>query len=219
MPDTKISALPTWNPASADLLAGVDQTGPTTKACVASAVGCWILLEEHTVAAAAELDFTTRNVGNYSGASFNTDFDDYVIRVTNFVNNSTASLGFQFSTNGGASYDTGSNYDSLLSYVTGASSAGGVGSIASTSIFWRPTATTALAANGSWNGEWRIANPLGTSFFKDVIGQLAFRDGTSGLIAGANYGEWKSTSAANAVRILPSTGTITGTARLYGIRK
>lgn len=219
MADTKISALPTGNPASADLVPFVSQSGPTTSQAVASAVGCLILLEEHTVASAAELDFTTRNVGNYTGASFQSDFDDYVVRVTNMVNGSAANMSFQFSTNGGVSYDTGANYDALLGYVTGTASAGGVGVLAGTGIFWRPTATTTLAANSSWEGEWRIVNPLTTSFFKSVSGLVLFRDNSAGLVAGQNHGQWKSTSAANAMRILPSAGTITGTARLYGVRK
>src|ERR1700690_1568790 len=76
----------------------------------------WVLLETETASNSAALDFVTRNASGQSGASFQSDFDEYILEVVGLVNGSSAVLGIQFSTNGGSSYDTSSNYAWQLTY-------------------------------------------------------------------------------------------------------
>lgn len=167
-----------------------------------------VLLETQTASSSAELDFT---------ASISATYDEYVIEIVNLINGSAAFIGFQMSTNGGASYDTGNNYDYNGAFAYN-SSQGQYGANATSAILFRNSATT-LAANGSWNGTFRLFNP-GGALYKQMQGQLQWYDSGVGIISTQIVGIWKNTAAMDAFRLAPDTGTFTsGVVRIYGVAK
>lgn len=166
------------------------------------------VLEQHTASASASLDFTTW---------YSSTYDEYLIEIVSLITSTTAQPGFQMSTNAGSSYDgTGGNYEWRAAYAY--SGGGGMdGSSTSTRLDWRG-ATVTLGANGAYNGTFRIYNPASTALYKFMTGQAMFYD--TGLWISNWTGVYKSATAVNAFRVIPSTGTLTsGTVRVYGIVK
>ncbi len=166
-----------------------------------------VLLEEHTASASSSLTFTTW----YSSL-----YDDYLIEIVNVVNGSSAIPRIRYSTDGGANYISGANYDWgwQFNYTGGNGSIFGGGA---TSIQWRDTNTT-LNANGSWNGRLTLSNPAG-SLYKSLVGQITVLDNIAGLIFFHGGGEFNTGTAVNAFQVDMSAGTFNGTIRVYGLSK
>src|ERR1035437_3292300 len=71
-----------------------------------------VLLESHTASSSVSLDFTTRNASGQSGATFQSDFDEYEIHFVNLVPaTNNVEFRIRMSTNGGSTFDAGANYD------------------------------------------------------------------------------------------------------------
>jgi hypothetical protein len=171
--------------------------------------GSFVLIEEHTAASSAALNFTS---------CISATYDNYEIDLVNILPASTSSVGLQMSTNGGSSYDTGSNY-SWDAFAFSTAGTGNNGSNGDTQLTLLPNYTA--VANFTVAGQYRLfgpasgANPIvaGTGF------ALTAADGRTAegfTLAGA----YLSTTAVNAFRVIASTGNLTsGTARCYGIAK
>lgn len=224
MADTKISALPQATPALTDLVPYADMTGPTTRASLVSslnvALGGMVLLEEHTVSGAATLDFTTRNLAGFSGNSFQSDFDDYVVRLIDITPSATLQvLNGQVTTNGGSTWDSSANYSyTHWQYRAGASAASGQAAQTATQIAGGLSASN----TAGWGivGHLNIFNPLSTSFFKMMVGQGFMLETTvPSRIGYLTNCTWEQTTAVTGLRLIFAAGTISGTARLYGMRK
>ena len=165
--------------------------------------GSFVLVEQHTAANSAELDFTS---------CISATYDDYVIRFHNMLPaTNSAQLNVQVSTDGGATYDTGANYTQRLWIWT----SGGTQNIAVTN--------TAIFIGGSidntgpgTSGHFDFFNPAATTT-KQENGQWTTQDGAAGQ-GGSQWGTYNSNTAVNAFRLIMSAGNITsGTARCYGI--
>lgn len=189
----------------------------TWAAPTAAVSGALILLEEHTASSSSSLNFTTRNVTGQSGATFQSDYDTYEIVLVNIVPASTTIPSFRMSTNGGSSYDSGSNYRWNGGYTT-SSSAGAVGSVSANAIYFRDS-NTALGTSG-WNGRYTLYDPLNASLWKLMEGSHLWWDSTNILIGIHLYGVYASTTAVNAMQLIMGSGNITsGTMRIYGVAK
>lgn len=176
-----------------------------------------VLLAAQTPSAVASVDFVSRNIGSLSGAIFQSDYDEYLIEFVNVVPGSSAIPQIRVSTDGGATFDSGTNYDWGWSFhYSGAP--GSIFSAATNQINLRDSATT-VAANGNWSGELRLFNPLSTSVFKTFLGHHGVRDNSVGMIWFHGGGAYRSTTAINALRVLVSAGTFSGTIRIYGVIK
>lgn len=169
--------------------------------------GALVLLEQHAASSSASLDFT----------SISATYDEYVIEIVNLVNGSAAIPMIRLSTDGGSSYDSGSNYDWGYAF----NYSGGSGTIfgaSASGVQWRDANTT-LAANGSWNGTFRLFAP-GGALYKHLNGDIACRDSSAGVVFFHGGGQYKSTSAVDALSVVMSSGNIaSGTVRLYGVAK
>ena len=175
-----------------------------------------VLLETHTASGVATLDFTTRNGTGQSGATVQSDYDEYLIELVNLTLSTTAQPFLRFTTNGGTSWDSSAIYDMQLGYAT-PGSAGETHSTGDTKFPLRETTIT-LSSNGSINMSLRLFNP-GGAIDKNLIGHLIWNDNSAGLVI-ANLGcVYKNTTAVNGVRLGTSTGTFSGTMRIYGLRK
>ena len=184
----------------------------------------WVLLEEHTASSSAEIDFTARNVTGQSGASFQSDFNDYVLRIVTLqVGTNGADPLMQFSTNGGSSYDTGNNYfwshiNIVVSTSTTGSNSGnnvsGISLFASSGGVGPPA-----SANPGLSLSMDIPAPLASGVGKTISSMGSSRfNGDGNLFGYSLWGFWSGTTGANAFRVIPSSGNLaSGTFRLYGV--
>jgi hypothetical protein len=222
MADTKISGLTAGTPNAADVLPYADLTASQTKktTLAACALG-WQLLEEHTVAGAATLDFKTRNVLGQSSNTFQSDFDDYIIELLNFVPATTSvDLYMRFSTDGGSTFDSSSLYaSSAMAWTSGGTGNGGnaLGALAG-QLTMRGTAEIANTAAYGVCATIRIFNPLSTTFNKRISVSGSYPNNASAYAGVEMRGTYVSLVAANAFRFLFSSGNGSGTGRCYGVR-
>lgn len=181
--------------------------------------GSLVLLETRTAAAAASLIFSARNVTGQSGATFQVDYDEYVIEFVNVVptTNDTGSR-CQFSTDGGASYDGAGIYDNTMQYT-----APGYGPTNAASQ--NQTACLAFGnisniAAGGMTGGLRFYNPRSASLYKHLQGMLAFSHSSIGYIIWPLAIRYKNLAPVTGFRFDFPGGTIaTGTIRVYGVAK
>jgi len=172
-----------------------------------------VLVEEHTASGTAEMDFTTCITSTY---------DDYMLDFVSVVPATNATeLQMQVSTNGGSSYDTGSNY----AWAAFRNSAGGTaiaGSNSDTSITLTgnggPTNST---TTGGIVGSVKFFSPQNGVFFPRLNGIDGINDGgASPDITVTTTASYKSSTAVNAFRFRFSSGNVaSGTVRCYGLAK
>lgn len=178
--------------------------------------GALVLLESHTASASASLDFTTRNATGQSGATIQSDYDEYIVEVLNIVTASNTQLGWRMSTNGGSSYDSGSNYEWQAGFAYSGSD--GRDGTTATRMDWRNTSTT-INANTGYNGTFRLVQP-GSSLWKPFYGNCFVYDSSIGMLTFHWSGIYKSTTAVNAFQLIAASGNLTsGTVRAYGVAK
>lgn len=202
----------------ASLTAGANITitpGPASVTIAATTGGvggaALVLLEQHTASSSSALNFT----GWYSST-----YDEYLIEIVNMVTSAADGPQFQFSTDGGSTYDTSGHYFAVsyeAVFAVGANQTG-TGSVAG--IEWRPNNVVTLPTNGSWNGSFRLFNP-GGSLFTVMRGDLAFWVASGSYATNQVMGYWNQATAINAFRVnMRLGGTLTsGTMRVYGISK
>jgi hypothetical protein len=172
--------------------------------------GALVLLEQHTAANSATLDFT---------ASISATYDEYIIEFVGLLPaTNLASLFMRMSTDGGATYDAGANYGWFAAdsnrfgqAQTGADS-GATGIQCDKSGF-------SNAATSSYNGHARLFNPGSTTKHKAVCG-LSVSMSAATIEQQQFAGYYQSLTAVNAFRFLMTAGNITsGTIRVYGVAK
>lgn len=192
---------------------GLTMTG-TTISAAGGGGGALVLLEQHTASNSASLDFTT---------CISSAYDEYAIEVVGIVPVSNAvNLLMRMSTDGGSSYDSGSNYfTDGLSWRAGAVPVNGGGSGTSINI----TAMNGLSMgnDSKWGTSWslRYYTPLSTALYKQVIGKgfIIYNDNAT-RVMGEVGGQYTSLAAADAFQFLFSSGNIaSGTVRVYGLAK
>lgn len=186
-------------------------SGTDVTAYVPTAVSGLVLLESHTASASTELDFTA-----WSSPS---NYDNYVVEVEDMVFSTSLFPQVQFSTDGGATYDTGTNYSwhEWVDYqTTGAAASSGSGASATYIPFSDSNIVT--ASGSALNFTLKMYSP-GSSHYKQLV-----MEGTDyGVISGFAVnrrviGMYFSATPVTAFRIKASTGNFTsGTVRVYGI--
>lgn len=171
--------------------------------------GSFVLVEQHTASASAELDFTT---------CISSTYDTYELRFVNLAISANGKIGMQLSTNGGVSYDTTSGHYTWQAYAIPLTGAGGGnnGSGSDSAMY----VENEQIGSGLLNGRAGFYGPSNTAPYFLWEGNFVDQ-GTSnyyGWVAGGRYTQ--TGTAINAFRIIPSTGNIaSGTARCYGIAK
>lgn len=190
------------------VLTGVTGADPVWATPAAS--GALVLLEQHTAAASASLDFTTGITSTY---------DSYVMQLINILPASAAqNLQFRVSTDAGVSYDTtGAYYGALdINPNTGASGVTQTNAATAGVVF---PAVDNTASSGGVSGEVRLFNPLSAAIRKHAtVHVLGSRAADVAVATGIIV--WNTITAVNAIRFLFASGNITsGTIRLYGVAK
>lgn len=184
----------------------------TTPSASSAPSGALVLLEQHTAAASASLDFTTAITSLY---------DEYWFELVNLVpTTDNVLLWMRMSTDGGATYvATGSYTYDQWNWRAGGSGLGG-GSALTKIILTIDAAPMTNAAARGVSGHLRLFSPLSSSLYKEVNGRTHWV--SQALLRGATefIGAFESTTPVNAVQFLMSSGNIaSGTIRVYGIAK
>jgi hypothetical protein len=171
--------------------------------------GALVLLEQHTAATSATLDFTT---------CISSTYDDYLIEMLNVLP-VTDAVGLQMvtSTDGGSTWLAGTTYHWYMNRSGGAQSNYGD----SMPVDGYATGLVGNSASyGGVSGSVRVYNPLSATAYKSLTLLAAFLayDGSPEAING--MGSIETTTAVNALRFKFSSGNIvSGTIRVYGIAK
>jgi hypothetical protein len=170
--------------------------------------GGMVLLEQHTASSSSSLDFT---------ASISSSYDEYVVELVNLLPATNgANLLFLYSTNGGSSYDTSAIYDLTNAYSGGVAG----GTFTGQTSFQFSSFCSNSSSYGGVCGSIRLMSPA-SAFYKVLQAHtLKFDTNISNINAYNSDGYYKSATAANAFRLLFSSGNIaSGTVRVYGIAK
>ena len=173
------------------------------------ASGALVLLEQHTASNSASLDFTTCITSAY---------DEYQIELVNLVPATSGANGFfRMSTDGGASYVTGTSYAWATFGSSSASSSGPGGGESQAQL--QIVAGLANTSNWSLVGTYRLFSP-GGSGYKHMLGLCHVLSSDTHIWQVEGSGTFISTAAVNAIRFLFSSGNIvSGTIRVYGVAK
>lgn len=173
--------------------------------------GAVVLLEQHTASTSASLDFTT---------AISATYDEYMIEIVRIVPATNATnLLMRMSTDGGSSYDSGSNYSGAGFRFSNSGSA--VSNIGGTSINLSSNLSQTNTSTKGFSASLKLQSPGSTSLHKSVYGDGHGDDGSGspdiGIVIGGKY---LSTTAVDAFQFLMSSGNIaSGTIRVYGIAK
>ena len=171
--------------------------------------GGWVYLSTVTASAAATADIET---------TFDSTYDNYVIVASGVYSSAASYMVSRFKIGGTYSPASLYNYSNMYNSSTTVSGAFAIGSTGS-SIFMpinSPTQSTSSAV--TMNFLYYVYNPASSSINKMVsfIGQGSIS--ASQLINFNGSGNYASTTPLTGIRFLWSSGTITGTFRLYGIK-
>lgn len=205
-------------PASAAYV-GTNSSSQIVAAATPSS-GAMVLLEENTGSTVTSLPVVARNVGSQTGATFQSDFDDYVLKFIGFtVATNAAEICVQVTPNAGSSYDTGSNYSWAGLVVQQAGSSGGIGSVTDTKMCL--TNSVSNTAGVSLSSSLELTLPLSTSLAQQWAGLTSAPfSGQAGSTTTWQTGMmYKALAAFNGFQVISSTGNISGTVRVYGIAK
>ena len=220
MPDTKISALTQAVPLSSDIVPFVSAPlgAATTEQAQVMVAGSLILLEEHTTAGAATIDFTTRNKYGLTGNTFQSDFDVYLFELLGILP-ATNNVGLQalVTTNAGSTWDTSAVYARGYQYGAGNNTTSGGGATGEAAMNLSSNQTN--AATGPLTGWLKCYQPLSASAYKRLRGQLDWVHTTVDVIAYDTALWWKNVTAITGLRFQMTSGNIIGTIRCYGLRQ
>lgn len=209
---TTTYTLPNALPASNDLkftctTAGVcswatDQTG--------GGGGGLAYVETATVSGGAALVFDT---------CVSSTYDYYRVLVNLTTANDGVGMGIQFSTDGGMTFDTGTNYESAIAQATsgGAGTSGGTGL---TNLSMNNVISN--VAGYSFSATIDLENVNQTTLFRTASGITSSRvsSGDARWFIMSFTGRWTNTSTVyNAFRIIAGSGNVTGTGYCYGYAK
>lgn len=169
------------------------------------------LIDTQTVSAAASMNFTTGIDGTY---------DELELRLEDIVPSAGSGLRLQISQDGGANY-LASGYSNAATWLNSSGTLTHETADATGVLIGDTTNGVATDANEGLNGVIRLYLPAGTGHRKYFEGRTTYLQASTLATARLDVCSRFTTNntAYNAFRIIFGTGNITGTGRLYGIRK
>lgn len=176
-----------------------------------------VLLHTQTVSGASTMDIVSRNVGSLSGAIFQSDYDEYIFEIINLqVGTNDAGILGRVSTDGGATFSS-TTYARTFQYGAANNTTSGGGATAQAQ--WDISGNQSNASTNCLCGFLKLFNPLSGALYKQMVGCVAWGHTGVDWISTEYSLIWKTVTAVNAFRFLTSSGTLTGTVRVYGVVK
>jgi hypothetical protein len=160
--------------------------------------------ETHTASGSSSLAFTTCITGSNR---------DYEIRLSDItVNTAGASIQLQFSSDGGSTYDTASNYQQNGLYIElDGSATAGLGSSTNASFGAIPLGIPTTTSGNNGSAQYTLFNPASSTTYKRMLGLVNQRQNSDSHDYQINMGlKYLNTAAVNAFKVFPSSGTFTG---------
>lgn len=195
----------------------VDARGRITNVSQTRAAGTYILLEERTASGDSALSFTTRNMNDYDGATFQSDFDEYVIRILGLTpDTNNVDFRLHWSIDGGSSYDTSSIYDDNYHWASPPGGSGNYGGSTNVGGITFAGNTSDTSTAGVY-GDLTLFNPGDLTHHKIMHGLISFDHDTLGFIGWRRSFRYRSVQAVNAFQVSVSSGAFDGVVRVYGI--
>ncbi len=173
--------------------------------------GGWVLLDTQVASTSATLDFV---------GSITSTYNLYIFELEDIVPGTTGTdLYLLASSNGGSSYLGVGNYSTVyFRWSRTGSSTGGNSSDSHVSLCGALSLSNDTTAMGL-SGDIRIYNPLATTWKKITGHTTWYYNGTPELLGATNSSAITASAAIDAFQFLPSSGTFSGTIRLYGVEK
>lgn len=186
--------------------------------------GSLVLLAKQTASSSASLNFTTRDEGGYTGALFQSDFDEYVIRFWKVIPATDgAHFAFRVSHDGGSTWASASgSYFYSVRWVLNQPSAGQYNDASVSSTY--ATLGDTIDANTNTNllgvdGDLSVYTPSAADKMK-WMGRVQFATNANWMAREESTGWHATASAVDAVQFFMSSGNIaSGTIAVYGVCK
>lgn len=166
-----------------------------------AASGQWDLITTATPSGASQVDFTDLSATYCLYKLVLVDLSHSVLG---------ADISIRVSEDNGSTFISTSSYGFIIDKLEGGTAS--VRSVSSTTgidIFDNP------GLNGELAGELVIVNPSDSGNYTRTYSRITLNTGVYGY---TGYGSYNVDSAVDAIRIFPSSGTITGTLKLYGLK-
>ena len=184
---------------------------PTFRALVAADIpasaSAMVLITSTTASNAASIAFTSGISSTYGA---------YLITLSNIVPQTDATdLYFTASTDGGSSYLTSYNSQSLGHITTAGAYANTQSATSVITLF----GSLGNATGESFVGNFILSDPGNAVVYKNISGTTAGRRSDGNVHTGTICGEIPTATAINAIKFTMSSGNINGTISLYGIKK
>lgn len=183
--------------------------------------GGLVLLEERTASSSATLDLTTRNVSGQSGATIQSDYDEYIIEIIGLLPATDAvNLRMTVSTNGGSSFSNSGYAYGLWSVASHGATSAGASSVSDSSFNLGGTVENTTSASFGVDATIKAFNPGSSTRIKGFGIDSNFTGSDANYYNWHGVADWASTSAINAFRFAFSSGNIAeGKIRIYGLAK
>jgi hypothetical protein len=210
--DSAVLASDPTNCSTGNAPTGIDKTG-AAKGCASISGGsaALVLVEQHTASTSASLSFTS---------CISSTYDEYALEFVGLTFGTNAVIfEMRMSTNGGSSYDSGTNYSFGGFRYTDGGSANSQATGQTNINITNSTDTIANTSNWSLNGSARLFNPGSAALYKFFEGKFAYFNASSSRTSIETRGVYEVTTAVNAFQFFPSSGTFSGTIRCFGIAK
>jgi hypothetical protein len=201
------------NPANGGFVPIHDATAGAGRKARIGEVGGWVPLEEQTASSSAQIDFVL--------TSYLTDFEDFKVVINNAAPaTDNVDLYMRFSTDGGSTFKTGTEY-TFVTFTT-TTAAGGVSSGSAGAAQFQLVGANGIgnAANETWSGWVEIINPNATARTAYTGEGVYFTNAgvTNHVLSTSGYS--LTVENTDAVRFLMSSGNIaSGKFTLHGRRK
>lgn len=167
------------------------------------------LIQSQVASGAATVDFTTGITSTY---------DEFVVTLTNVVpQTDNTSLYMRVSVDGGSNYLATAEYAYAINQVTTGAANSAAGSTGTAQFL--VSSGLGTGTGEVLNGELRLHNLANATVYKGAFGSGHIYDQTPEHFTWTAGCTFKTTSAVNAIRFLMSSGNISGTFTLYGVRK
>lgn len=197
-----------------NMIEPTDAQDYATKNYVDSNSGDWVAIKTVTASGAATVDF----VNGSGGVVLDGTYKAYAVIFSSVVPSSTAVTFYaRASINSGSSYLSTNEYDYAYARLLSGGTSGFIDDTAQAQIIIAENWNDGVSARTA-GGIFYLFNPADSSYWKNVSFDVSNGNGSSVVIGAQGIGGIRTTSAVNGLRFLASTGTISGTFTLCGLK-